>query len=112
LIVVLILGVLAAVGIPKFMASKTEAWAKSCLANRSALEDAAARYQWDVNSYPASQTVLYATTALPGVSGWKGPYIKKEFVCPATNTNTYLFDTDRWEVTCQNVTYGVHGEGR
>jgi type II secretory pathway pseudopilin PulG len=110
LLVVVILGVLAAVGIPKFSGSKTEAWVQTCLVNRSALEDAAARYRLDVNSYPADQAVLYATAAPVDVSGWRGPYIKKEFVCPATNLNTYLFDPDSGEITCQNITDGVHGE--
>jgi type II secretion system protein G len=108
LIVVIILGILAVIGIPKFVTSKREAWAKTCLINRSTLADAAARYQLDVNAYPANQAVLYAITAPSGVSGWKGPYTKKQFNCPATNADTYIFDVTTGEVTCSNLENGRH----
>jgi prepilin-type N-terminal cleavage/methylation domain-containing protein len=104
LIVIIILGVLAVIGIPKFLNSKKDAWAGVCKTNRASLEDAAERYQFDKNVYPdgigaTGQAVLVT-----------GKYIKRTYYCPASvssSIDTYSFDgssaTNTGEVTCTNT---------
>lgn len=90
LIVIIILGILAVVGIPKFMNSQADAWASTCKTNRATLEDAGERYQFDKAAYPAAQADLTG-----------GGYIKRTFLCPAdqTNADPYNFAADG-TVTC------------
>jgi type II secretion system protein G len=107
LIVVIILGILAVIGIPKFMNSKTDAIIRSCQTNRSSLEDAGERYFFDTGVYPTVALGQGALTAANSVVGWKGPYIKAAFVCPASNTDTYSFDGTTGAVTCSNTATGA-----
>jgi type II secretion system protein G len=100
IIVIVILGILAAVGIPRFMNNKREAWTNTCKANRASLEDATERYYFDVDAYPTDQDGLLQIGSLSS-DVWKGPYIKRTFNCPATNTNTYTFSSGT--VTCTNM---------
>lgn len=98
MIVIIILGVLAVIGIPKLMKSKEQAWAKACLTNRASLEDAGERYQFDVGVYPTTGDGNGQPELLKApekyASTWKGPYIKRTYYCPAsTSTDTYSFGT-------------------
>ena len=103
LIVIVILGILAAVGIPKFMANKRDAWTKTCKANRASLDDAVERYHFDVGTYPTSQDDLTSAGSV-STSLWKGPYIKRAFECPADNsTAAYNFASASTGVTCANM---------
>ncbi|HYH03080.1 MAG TPA: prepilin-type N-terminal cleavage/methylation domain-containing protein [Bacillota bacterium] len=104
LIVIVILGILAAVGIPKFMSNKKDAWAKTCRANRATLDDAAERYNFDNGGYPGS-----GGTAAVGVfqdALKTGNYIKDIFVCPATDTNQYSLASSM--TVCAKVTDNTH----
>lgn len=104
LIVIVILGILAAVGIPKFMANKKDAWTKTCKANRASLDDAVERYHFDVGAYPGGQDALTAKPASVSDDLWKGPYIKRAFECPANNSSAaYKFDNAATGVTCANM---------
>jgi type II secretion system protein G len=108
LIVVIILGILAVIGIPKFMNSKAAAIVKACQTNRSSLEDAGERYHFDCGAYPAlvsgsEQTNLAASSAPTGLTGWNGPYIKVAFTCPLTSEDSYTFDDTTGVVACSNA---------
>jgi type II secretion system protein G len=92
IIVVVILGILAAVGIPRFMNSRAEAEANTCKANRSSLDDAVERYHFDNAGWPGTQKALV-----------DGAYIKREFECPTTNsTSVYSFANASTGITCTN----------
>jgi prepilin-type N-terminal cleavage/methylation domain-containing protein len=108
LIVIVILGILAAVGIPKFMNNRVTAWAATCRANRASLADAAERLWNDTNAYPAqnaTQSALLTGTA----PGWDGPYIKAEFECPSNNsTGAYFFSDASGTVQCLQLNANVH----
>jgi general secretion pathway protein G len=110
LIVIVILGILAAVGIPKFMNNRVTAWAATCRANRASLSDAAERRWNDVGAYPLSgstQDVLITNTT--GAAGWDGPYIKAEFECPSnSSTAAYTFTDASGTVGCSQLNAGVH----
>jgi type II secretion system protein G len=112
LIVVIILGILAVIGIPKFMNSKQEAIVRACQTNRSSLEDAGERFYFDTGKYPGTvantcQGNLSSTTDLSGTfTGWKGPYIKANFTCPLDGKESYTFNATSGVVTCANVGSG------
>jgi prepilin-type N-terminal cleavage/methylation domain-containing protein len=94
IIVVVILGILAAVGIPRFMNTRLDAWASTCRSNRASLDDAVERYRFDNND--AAVITLSADTT------WQttlrdGNYVKSEFACPATNS------TDAYTVNASGV---------
>jgi type II secretion system protein G len=105
LIVIIILGILAVIGIPKFMNSKQEAIVKACQTNRSSLEDAGERYYFDCGEYPAGNVneCQADLTADSNVSGWHGPYIKAAFTCPYDGNVTYTFNANSGVVSCSNV---------
>jgi type II secretion system protein G len=119
LIVVIILGILAVIGIPKFMNSKQEAIVKACQTNRSSLEDAGERYFYDIGVYPgkdfaaadagadgsAAQKDLYAATS--ETNNWNGPYTKAAFTCPYDGVEEYWFNKTSGTVTCIKATGGV-----
>jgi prepilin-type N-terminal cleavage/methylation domain-containing protein len=120
LIVIIILGILAVIGIPKFMNSKAEAIVKACQTNRSSLEDAGERYFFDISSYPGtthsntdaattvSATACNAQAALltntNSNTSWAGPYIKSVFTCPLNGIQTYWFNGTSGVVTCTAAT--------
>lgn len=83
MIVVAIIAILAAVAIPNFIRYRQTSQATACVSN---LKQIQAAYE---------QASLAGTTPatvadLVGDTKW----IKKEPVCPKTNTNTYGFETD------------------
>jgi len=58
LIVVLILGALAAIAIPRITASATTARANACKANQSIMNSQTELYRADIGAYPASLVAL------------------------------------------------------
>jgi prepilin-type N-terminal cleavage/methylation domain-containing protein len=113
LIVIIILGILAVIGIPKFMNSKAVAIVKACQTNRSSLEDAGERFFFDTGKYPGTgassdagtvQGTYLSATACASVNGWNGPYIKADFVCPLDGDKKYWFNPSSGTVTCDNST--------
>jgi prepilin-type N-terminal cleavage/methylation domain-containing protein len=105
IIVVVILGILAAVGIPRFMNTRLQAWANTCRSNRASLDDALERYSFD-------NSTGNGTMALPATAGdkttWQpvlvnGNYIKQPFTCPALNSSTTYSFNASGVVTCDQI---------
>jgi MSHA pilin protein MshA len=96
-VVIVILGILAAVAIPKYMDISDTAEEQACAAKRGAIASATSMYyaslaaQGETPAFPDSydDTDLYADGQVP--------------TCPAGGTYTY--DSDTGKVTCS-----VHGE--
>ncbi len=93
MIVVAIIGILAAIAIPNFVKNRNESQKKACISNMRQIETAAENYRTENNM------------AEVGTSDWVdklvGPasYIKSEPKCPAggSYTLTYATDTDSGE---------------
>jgi prepilin-type N-terminal cleavage/methylation domain-containing protein len=105
IIVVVILGILAAVGVPRFMNTRLQAWANTCRSNRASLDDALERYSFD-NSTGNGAIALPA--AADDTTTWQpilvnGNYIKQAFTCPATNTSTTYSFNASGIVTCSRI---------
>lgn len=93
MIVVLIIGILAAIAIPNFIKSRRMSQANSCIANMKQIIGAAEQYKMANKKNPASVADLCSDT--------EGFIKGKEPTCPA-NDGTYTFsatDTDT-SVTC------------
>lgn len=79
LVVVAIIGLLAAYVGPKYFGQIGKAEVKAARAQLDGLEKALDTYRLDVGRYPTTQQGLNALLGAPaGVSRWAGPYLKKE----------------------------------
>lgn len=91
MIVVAIIGVLAAISIPNFAKARSNAQVKVCVGNLSQIE--AAKQQWGLEAGRGNGD-LPATSDLIGATN----YIKKTPVCPAGGT--YSFNPIGSNATC------------
>ncbi len=95
LIVVLIIGVIAALAIPNLMSARQTAWGTTCDANSTTLTAAAELFRIQAGSLPSA--VGDMTTAN---TGYTDPVIDTIPTCPADSTNTYGFVGATSEVLC------------
>jgi prepilin-type N-terminal cleavage/methylation domain-containing protein len=97
IIVVVILGILAAVGIPRFMNTRLDAWANTCRSNRASLDDAIERYRFDTDTATINALSTGFQTTLVDNN-----YIKAAFTCPADNSvDAYTIASGT--VSCSNI---------
>jgi prepilin-type N-terminal cleavage/methylation domain-containing protein len=89
MIVVAIIGLLAAIAIPNFVRARERAQANVCIANLKQLEGAKAQWALDTNQ---------ASTATPNMTDLVTEYIKKTPGCPAGGT--YNMGTVAADPTC------------
>lgn len=78
MVVVVILGILAATIIPQFMGTKHEAKVSTAKASLSELENALERFQIHMDRYPTTDEGLKALVEPPAGEDkkWRGPYVK------------------------------------
>ena len=97
MLVVIIIGILAAMVMPRLVGRSEEARISTAKADISAnIALALDMFEMDVGHYPDK---LQDLTANPGISGWKGPYLKREakdpwgkaylYKLPGTHNNDY-----------------------
>lgn len=78
LVVVAIIGLLAAYVGPRYFGQIGKAEAKAARAQIDGLEKALDAYRLDIGRYPSTQQGLAALVTAPaGASRWAGPYLKK-----------------------------------
>lgn len=78
LLVLVILGVLAAVVVPKFTGRTEDAKIKACKAEMSGVKTSLNAFEIDCGSYPTTEQGLNALVQNPGnLDGWKRPYLDK-----------------------------------
>ena len=100
MIVVLIIGLLAAIAVPNFVKARTSAQAKACVDNMRQLEGAVEQALMEGSS-----------TAITDLCG-DGKYIKVEPRCPANKANAYTVQAATEEgatgytITCPNNVAG------
>lgn len=80
MVVVLIIGILVAIAIPVFNASRTNAQKRSCYANQRIIEGAAMTYLADHGAMPTAGAVDSASWVIPA-------YIKRAPTCPSGPAN-------------------------
>lgn len=78
LIVMIILGLLAALVAPKMFQKVGTSKQKAAKAQIAMLGTALDAFRLDVGGYPSTETGLEALRKNPGVGGWDGPYLSKD----------------------------------
>lgn len=101
MVVVVILGILAAVVVPNIMGKPEEARVAAAKQDIRAIEAALNMYKLDNFYYPSTQQGLEALVQKPGgdppAKNWREPYLKK-------------LPNDPWGNPYQYITPGSHGE--
>lgn len=111
LIVVLIIGIIAALAIPNLMSAQKTAWAKTCKANRGTLEAAAELYKMQSGAYPTAVKDMWK-----GVGGYEA-VMTRDMDCPmvavtpGNPATQYDIDDQTGVVTCKKVTANEHPSG-
>jgi len=101
MVVVVILGILAAVVVPNIMSKPDEARVSKAKQDVRALEAALNAYKLDNYDYPSTEQGLAALvkkpSGTPEPKHWNGPYVKK-------------VPLDPWQNPYQYMNPGVHGD--
>ena len=87
LIVVVIIGILAALAVPRFMENREEAQTNTCRGNMLMIEQAISRARFDGNSFANVQALV------------QNGYLMRAVRCPA-NRNTDYTISDKGLVSC------------
>jgi len=91
MVVVIILGVLAATIIPQFRGTTSEAKVSTAKSNIAELESAIERFYIHLDRYPTTEEGMGALTEAPegADQNWRGPYVKKLRTDPWGNDFQY-----------------------
>lgn len=88
LIVVVIIGILAALAVPRFMENREEAQANTCRGNMLMIEQAISRARFDRASFGSVQDLV------------DGGYLMRVVRCPANRNADYTISSDEGLVSC------------
>ena len=92
LLVLVILGVLAAIVVPKFSGRTEQARRTAAVSQISTFGTALDAYEVDVGSYPQGRSGLNALLQQPREgTGWRGPYLQKEIPVDPWG-NAYIYE--------------------
>ena len=114
MLVVIIIGIIAIIALPKLLVTRDTAQDNSCLSNLQALRTATEQYKWDnpLNEYPQVTVTAgdlqplideLATSAIGGMSDTYLPVNSDvSSACPGTGTNygDYDYDSTDGAITC------------
>ena len=91
MVVVVILGILAATIIPQFIGTAHDAKVSMARANITELESAVEKFYIHMDRYPSSEEGLDALVTEPadGAGKWRGPYVKMVRLDPWSNPYQY-----------------------
>ena len=93
LLVLVILGVLAAIVVPKFSGRTEQARRTAAVSQISTFGTALDSYEVDVGSYPQGRSGLNALLQQPREgTGWRGPYLQKEIPLDPWG-NAYIYES-------------------
>ena len=79
MLVLVILGILAGLVLPKFAGRSEQARETACITQIATFNTALGAYEVDTGSYPSTQAGLRALVVQPSdVTGWRGPYLDSD----------------------------------
>jgi prepilin-type N-terminal cleavage/methylation domain-containing protein len=96
MIVVAVIGMLAAIAIPNYVKARTQSQMNTCINNLRQIDGAIQEYALEEN-LGSSATVSHHSVAA---------YLKRNVICPSGGTtfdNSYLFTDCQTKPTCQKV---------
>ena len=108
LIVLVIVGLLAAFVGPSLYQQINPARATAARSQIEGFMTALDNYLIDVGSYPTTEQGLEALRTDPGVSGWRGPYLRKEVPLDPWGTE-YVYRAPGRSGGFEIVSYGADG---
>ena len=101
LVVIVIIGVLAAIGVPAYQNMTKKAKDTACEANRRTISTAVGMYYAENGSYPTD--ITDTQTAGGPLKGYLDNIA--DFGCPADKTKGYAVNATTGEVTCLNSAF-------
>jgi general secretion pathway protein G len=109
LVVMVIIGLLAALVVPRFVRQEEKAKAQAAKAQVELLGTALDTFRLDVGRYPTSQEGLDALRRRPpGVERWDGPYVNKEVPADPWG-RSYVYQSPGQHGSYDLFSYGADG---
>jgi general secretion pathway protein G len=99
LLIVVILGIIAAIAIPRLMASKAEAQKESCKSNLANLNTAIEKYYFDNSAWPA---------AITAAAGLNSTYLPDGIPTCPKDGDAYTIDGTTHRASCPNAAADGH----
>jgi len=97
LIVLIIIGVLVALALPRYFSARTDAESNVCRGNQRTIKSQLEGYRLQTGAYPASQVAFTSFTNSEAWFAQPGPR------CPTgSNTYTYSVGSNTYSITCPN----------
>jgi len=111
IVVILILGLLAGLVVPRLFKHATQAKITATKAQISAFQTALGAYKLDTGTFPTTDQGLEALRVAPsGLKNWNGPYLPKEIpMDPWGNPYVYKFPGDHGDEP-DIISYGADGK--
>lgn len=109
LVVMVIIGLLAALVLPRFIRQEEKAKVKAARAQIELLGTALDTFRLDIGRYPTTEEGLDALVRKPGsLDRWDGPYLKKQ-VPPDPWGKSYLYQSPGEHGPYDLISYGADG---
>lgn len=109
LVVVVIIGLLAGLVVPRYFDTVGKSKAKIARAQMDSFDKALEQYRLDVGSLPSAEQGLGALIAAPsGVTRWQGPYLKKA-IPPDPWGNSYIYKLSDSRRDADIISLGADG---
>lgn len=109
LVVLAIIGLLAGLVGPKVLNQLGGAKSKTALVQIRDFESAVEVYMLDTGQFPTSEQGLEALVSDPGVSGWNGPYLRRNEIPEDPWNNTYEYRYPGEHADFDIYSYGADG---
>ena len=111
MVVVVIMGILAALVVPKLMGRTDDARIMAAKQDIATIMQALKLYKLDNQRYPTTEQGLQALITAPaGVTNWNGPYWKKNTLPKDPWTNDYMYAAPGQHGAYDLWSYGADGK--
>ena len=114
LLVVVIIGILAAIVVPRLTGTREDANIAAAKKTMAILRDALSRFEIDTGKYPTTEQGLAAILSIPSPEpkGWKGPYLQSKMIPldPWGNAYVYKFPNPIDPKYFDLITWGSDGQ--
>lgn len=114
LMVVIIIGILAAIAVPKFVGLGKKTSIKAAIAEIRVIGSALDRYEMDNQMFPTTEQGLKALiekpTSSPVPKDWSGPYLSEDINDPWNLPYQYLYPSQNGRIDYDLWSWGPDGQ--